>query len=110
MSKAKTAAIPKSILKTSKVLQIVSPYLATRFGIKLFSTPVKFKTPKRERSFLKKSEVLKHGVFSLVHKKPAKILLAQKLKVFLTPCFGNSRFLNTQGLKKPRVSRFSKQE
>ncbi len=65
MSKAKTAAIPKSILKTSKVLQIVSPYLATRFGIKLFSTPVKFKTPKRERSFLKKSEVLRVEVLQI---------------------------------------------
>ncbi len=62
MSKAKTAAIPESILKTSKVLQSVSPYLATRFGIKLFSTPVKFKTPKRERSFLKKSEILRVDV------------------------------------------------
>jgi pimeloyl-ACP methyl ester carboxylesterase len=59
MSKAKTAAIPESILKTSKFLQKVSPYLATRFGIKLFSTPVKFKTPKREGGFLKKSEILR---------------------------------------------------
>ncbi len=59
MSKAKTAAIPESILKTAKFLQIVSPYLATRFGIKLFSTPVKFKTPKREGGFLKKSEVFR---------------------------------------------------
>lgn len=62
MSKAKTAAIPESILKTSKFLQIVSPYLATRFGIKLFSTPVKFKTPKREGGFLKKSEILRVDV------------------------------------------------
>jgi pimeloyl-ACP methyl ester carboxylesterase len=62
MSKAKPAAIPESILKTSKLLQLVSPYLATRFGIKLFSTPVKFKTPNRERSFLKKAEILRVDV------------------------------------------------
>ena len=50
----------------------------------------------------KKTEVLKHAVFSLVHRKPAKILLAQTLKVFLTPCFGNSRFLNIQGFESSR--------
>ena len=35
----------------------------------------------------------KHAVFSLAHRKPADILLAQKLKVFQTQGFGNSRFL-----------------
>lgn len=40
--------IPKSILITGKLLQFLSAELATKFAIKLFRTPIKFKTPKRE--------------------------------------------------------------
>ena len=40
--------IPKAFLVTAKILEVTSPKLAGRFAIKLFTTPVKFKLPKRE--------------------------------------------------------------
>lgn len=40
--------IPKPILLTAKFLQAISPKLATRFAAKLFTTPIKYKIPKRE--------------------------------------------------------------
>ncbi|MGG7035670.1 MAG: alpha/beta fold hydrolase [Flavobacterium sp.] len=40
--------IPKSILILGKTLSILSPYLATLYAAKLFTTPVRFKTPRRE--------------------------------------------------------------
>tara|TARA_R110001583_G_scaffold93777_1_gene237014 strand:+ start:39208 stop:40089 length:882 start_codon:yes stop_codon:yes gene_type:complete len=43
------ATIPKSILLTGKMLQFLAPPLATKFAIKLFKTPIRFKTPKREK-------------------------------------------------------------
>ena len=44
----KVFSIPKSILYTGKLLQIISPKLAMRFAFKLFMTPYKFKRPRRE--------------------------------------------------------------
>ncbi|ESU25341.1 putative hydrolase or acyltransferase of alpha/beta superfamily [Flavobacterium limnosediminis JC2902] len=43
-----TIKIPKSILYTAKVLESLSPKLATKFAIKLFTTPIRHKIPKRE--------------------------------------------------------------
>jgi pimeloyl-ACP methyl ester carboxylesterase len=40
--------IPASILATGKILQFIAPPLATMFAIKLFRTPIRFKTPARE--------------------------------------------------------------
>ena len=40
--------IPKPFLITAKILEVTSPKLAARFAIKLFTTPIKFKLPKRE--------------------------------------------------------------
>jgi len=40
--------IPKPILVTAKILEITSPRLAAKFAIKLFTTPMRFKLPKRE--------------------------------------------------------------
>ena len=40
--------IPKSILFTGKVLQVLSSNLAVRFAAKIFATPIKFKAPERE--------------------------------------------------------------
>ena len=40
--------VPKSILLTAKALQAISPKQAERFAAKLFQTPVKYPTPKRE--------------------------------------------------------------
>lgn len=43
-----TIKIPSGILFTAKALEIISPKLATKFAIKLFTTPIRHKLPKRE--------------------------------------------------------------
>ena len=40
--------IPKTILVTAKILETMSTKLAVKFAIKLFTTPIKYKLPKRE--------------------------------------------------------------
>jgi pimeloyl-ACP methyl ester carboxylesterase len=40
--------IPKPILVTAKILEVTSPKLAAKFAMKLFTTPMKFRLPKRE--------------------------------------------------------------
>lgn len=50
-----TIKIPKTILYTAKVLETISPSLATQFAIKLFTTPMRHKLPKREVEMDKKS-------------------------------------------------------
>lgn len=40
--------IPKSILFTAKLLETISSKLAVKFASKLFTTPIKYKLPKRE--------------------------------------------------------------
>lgn len=47
--------IPKAFIITAKILEVTSPKLAARFAIKLFTTPVKFKLPKREEEMNRKS-------------------------------------------------------
>ncbi|AXT55348.1 alpha/beta hydrolase [Aquimarina sp. MMG015] len=42
--------IPKPILYTGKVLNWISPFLASRFAARLFLTPFKYKRPKREET------------------------------------------------------------
>lgn len=44
--------IPSFILNTGKFLQIISTALTIRFAAKLFTTPIKYKTPKREKPML----------------------------------------------------------
>lgn len=46
--KAQSLKIPKVILITAKFLEVISPKFATLFAAKLFTTPVKYKIPKRE--------------------------------------------------------------
>ena len=41
--------IPASIIVTGKILQFIAPPLAVLFAIKLFRTPIRFKTPAREK-------------------------------------------------------------
>ncbi|MFA5300100.1 MAG: alpha/beta hydrolase [Lutibacter sp.] len=41
--------IPLLIIATGKILQFMTPSLATLFVIKLFRTPIRFKTPTREK-------------------------------------------------------------
>ncbi|MBP8792944.1 MAG: alpha/beta hydrolase [Lutibacter sp.] len=48
--------IPKSILVTGKLLQTIAPPLATKFALKLFSTPIKFKVPEREKMMAKSAQ------------------------------------------------------
>ncbi|NEW78487.1 MAG: alpha/beta hydrolase [Gelidibacter sp.] len=40
--------IPASIIATGKILQFIAPPLAMLYAIKLFRTPIRFKTPARE--------------------------------------------------------------
>lgn len=47
--------IPKIILYTAKVLESFLPKMATKFAIKLFTTPTKHKLPKREIEMDKRS-------------------------------------------------------
>ena len=48
--------IPKLILFTAKLLEAISPKLATLFSVKLFTTPIKHKIPKREWHMVSKSD------------------------------------------------------
>jgi len=48
--------IPKSILLTGKTLQFLVPPLAIKFAIKLFKTPIRFKTPEREKMMAKSAK------------------------------------------------------
>ncbi|MES2747677.1 MAG: alpha/beta hydrolase [Bacteroidota bacterium] len=46
--RSQSLKIPKLILVTAKLLEFISPKLATIFAAKLFTTPIKHKIPKRE--------------------------------------------------------------
>jgi esterase/lipase len=48
--------IPKPVLITGKLLQAISTNLTTKFAIKIFSTPVKFKTPEQEKKMVKNAK------------------------------------------------------
>jgi pimeloyl-ACP methyl ester carboxylesterase len=47
-NKKQTTEIPKIIILTGKIFAFISPKLATLYIAKLFTTPIKHKTPKRE--------------------------------------------------------------
>ncbi|OYQ38090.1 alpha/beta hydrolase [Flavobacterium cyanobacteriorum] len=47
--------IPKPILVTAKILEVTSPKLAAKFAMKIFTTPLKFRVPKREEEMEMKS-------------------------------------------------------
>ena len=49
--------LPKVILLLSRILDILSPYLASRLLLFFFTRPIYFKTPDREFEFLEKSEL-----------------------------------------------------
>jgi len=57
--------IPKSILITAKILELTSSKLAMKFASKLFTSPMKYKIPKREiemdKNSVQESFVLKSG-------------------------------------------------
>lgn len=48
--------IPNFILYTGKLLQFFSTSLATKFAVKLFGTPIRFKTPEREKMMAKSAQ------------------------------------------------------
>ncbi|KGO85414.1 alpha/beta hydrolase [Flavobacterium rivuli WB 3.3-2 = DSM 21788] len=50
-----TLKIPKPFIITARILQATSPKLAARFAMKVFTTPIKFKLPKREEEMDRKS-------------------------------------------------------
>jgi pimeloyl-ACP methyl ester carboxylesterase len=52
---AQTLKIPKMILITAKLLEVISSKLVTKFVAKLFTTPIKHKIPKREFHMNKES-------------------------------------------------------
>ncbi len=54
--KNQSLQIPKPILLTAKLLQAISPKLATLFAAKLFTTPLKHKIPKREWEMVSQSK------------------------------------------------------
>jgi len=56
MSDKKSVLIPDYIRKTSRILQVSSKYLATKYAVKLFSTPIKFRMPRNEQFYVDQSE------------------------------------------------------
>ncbi|MBW1298146.1 alpha/beta hydrolase [Aquimarina litoralis] len=48
--------IPKTILYTGKFLNWISPFLASRFGARLFLTPFKYPRPEREKTMADRSK------------------------------------------------------
>ncbi|RZS93776.1 alpha/beta fold hydrolase [Aquimarina brevivitae] len=48
--------IPQWIIKTGKLLNFISPFLASRFAARIFLTPFSYEMPKRERTMYEKSE------------------------------------------------------
>lgn len=51
-----TNNIPNFIIYTGKFLQLFSITLATKFAVKLFRTPIRFKTPEREKMMAKSAQ------------------------------------------------------
>ncbi len=57
--------IPKPVKIFSKSLEIISPYLATRFSAFLFSTPISYKRPKRESYMYQSAQKSKLKIHSI---------------------------------------------
>ncbi|MCM8571083.1 alpha/beta hydrolase [Gramella jeungdoensis] len=57
--------VPDYILKISRLLTKVSPFLASRFAARLFLTPFRYKLPEREREMYEESEIKKELVPSI---------------------------------------------
>lgn len=49
-------SIPKSIIFSAKTIQFISTSKAAKFGVKLFTTPVNFPIPEREKIMLKSAQ------------------------------------------------------
>ena len=57
--------VPGYILKISKFLTKVSPFLASRFAARLFLSPFRYKLPEREKEMFDESEIIKLKVPSI---------------------------------------------
>ncbi|TBW25769.1 alpha/beta fold hydrolase [Gramella sp. KN1008] len=57
--------VPDYILKISRILTKISPFLASRFAARLFLTPFRYKLPEREREMFEHSEITKEHVPSI---------------------------------------------
>lgn len=57
--------VPDYILKISKFLTKVSPFLASRFAARLFLSPFRYKLPEREKEMFDESEIKKIRVPSI---------------------------------------------
>jgi len=51
-----TLLVPKYILYTGKILNFISPFLASRFAARMFLTPFKYQMPDREKPMYEKSQ------------------------------------------------------
>ncbi|WP_438712000.1 alpha/beta fold hydrolase [Aquimarina muelleri] len=51
-----TLLIPKPILYTAKILNIVSPFLASKYAVRIFLTPFSYKIPDREKGMFEQSK------------------------------------------------------
>ncbi|UGU16637.1 alpha/beta hydrolase [Sinomicrobium kalidii] len=60
-----TIEIPRSIQYTGKFLQLLSPALATKFATRLFTSPLKYKIPKREEHMDEQSKQTRKAVASI---------------------------------------------
>jgi len=56
LTPVQTLLVPKGILYTGKILNWISPFLASRFGARIFLTPFKYKMPEREKEMYQKSK------------------------------------------------------
>ncbi|MUP45471.1 alpha/beta hydrolase [Gramella sp. BOM4] len=57
--------VPGYILKISRFLSKVSPFVASRFAARLFLTPFKYRLPEREREMFEESSIRKEQVPSI---------------------------------------------
>ncbi|WP_299677884.1 alpha/beta hydrolase [uncultured Tenacibaculum sp.] len=57
--------IPNKIKKISRFIQFVSPSLVTKFSLKLFSTPIKFPLPNREKTMWESAQKSRLKVSSI---------------------------------------------
>lgn len=57
--------VPDYILKLSKFLTKVSPFLASRFAARLFLSPFRYKLPEREREMFERSKIVREKVPSI---------------------------------------------
>lgn len=74
--------IPKLILYTAKLLEAISAKWVTRFAAKLFTSPIKYKIPKREWHMHAYSDKQKIWIPSILKKFKSTIMVQFQKKYF----------------------------